>query len=250
MIIEEGKYYLYRHIRLDKNEPFYIGIGTKRISKNKGKSKKVFKSHSWIYDRAYSKIRKTSKIWNFIVKKTKFEVEILLESDDLNFIREKEKEFIKLYGRIDLKTGCLANMTPGGEMNSNPRKMNKEERIRRRNHSSCKSVVKLNSDYEIVAQYKSSREASRENNVARVGGTCRNKCRLKNGFTYRYLEDYLNKKSELRKTENRKIVLYNEKEWVLHEFCKYVYEKTGIKTWKTYRRIKKGETPEECFNVR
>lgn len=23
------KYYLYRHIRLDKNEPFYIGIGTK-----------------------------------------------------------------------------------------------------------------------------------------------------------------------------------------------------------------------------
>lgn len=25
-----NKYYLYRHIRLDKNEPFYIGIGTKR----------------------------------------------------------------------------------------------------------------------------------------------------------------------------------------------------------------------------
>ena len=23
------KYYLYRHIRVDKNEPFYIGIGTK-----------------------------------------------------------------------------------------------------------------------------------------------------------------------------------------------------------------------------
>ena len=24
-----GNHYLYRHIRVDKNEPFYIGIGTK-----------------------------------------------------------------------------------------------------------------------------------------------------------------------------------------------------------------------------
>lgn len=29
MIVEDGKYYLYRHIRNDKNEPFYIGVGTK-----------------------------------------------------------------------------------------------------------------------------------------------------------------------------------------------------------------------------
>lgn len=29
MLKNTGKYYLYRHIRLDKNEPFYIGIGTK-----------------------------------------------------------------------------------------------------------------------------------------------------------------------------------------------------------------------------
>ena len=26
--MEEIKYYLYRHIRLDKYQPFYIGIGT------------------------------------------------------------------------------------------------------------------------------------------------------------------------------------------------------------------------------
>lgn len=25
---QENKYYLYRHIRPDKNEPFYIGVGT------------------------------------------------------------------------------------------------------------------------------------------------------------------------------------------------------------------------------
>lgn len=25
MVVDNGKYFLYRHIRLDKNEPFYIG---------------------------------------------------------------------------------------------------------------------------------------------------------------------------------------------------------------------------------
>lgn len=31
MIVDSGKYYLYRHIHLDTNEPFYIGVGTKTI---------------------------------------------------------------------------------------------------------------------------------------------------------------------------------------------------------------------------
>lgn len=34
MIQNIGKYYLYRHIRLDLGSPFYIGIGTKRDCKN------------------------------------------------------------------------------------------------------------------------------------------------------------------------------------------------------------------------
>lgn len=100
-------YYLYRHIRLDKNEPFYIGIGTKR--------KNFSKTYKSEYYRAFSKQRKDSKIWNLISSKTDYEVEILFESDDYEFIKAKEKEFIKLYGRIDLKTGSLANMTGGGD---------------------------------------------------------------------------------------------------------------------------------------
>jgi hypothetical protein len=100
------RHYLYRHIRLDKNEPFYIGIGTKKD--------KLFSSVEIEYHRAYSKFRKDSRIWNFIQAKTKYEVEILFESD-YEFIKEKEKEFISLYGRIDLKTGTLSNMTDGGD---------------------------------------------------------------------------------------------------------------------------------------
>jgi len=86
---------LYRHIRTDKNEPFYIGIGSN-------------------IKRAYSKSGR-SIFWERIVAKTDYEVEILLESDDYEFIKQKEIEFIALYGRRDLGKGTLVNLTDGGE---------------------------------------------------------------------------------------------------------------------------------------
>lgn len=49
-----------------------------------------------------------------MVDKFNYKVEILLESDDKKFIEQKEKEFINLYGRVDLKTGILVNFTEGG----------------------------------------------------------------------------------------------------------------------------------------
>lgn len=89
--------YVYRHIRLDKNEPFYIGIGT-----------------SEYYNRAY-RHKNRSDLWKRIATKGGYEVEILMDNLSWEEAKEKEKEFIKLYGRIDKKTGCLANMTDGGD---------------------------------------------------------------------------------------------------------------------------------------
>lgn len=96
----ENKYYLYRHIRLDKNEVFYVGIGTKRNNND--------------YSRAYSKLLR-NKWWNNIINKTSYRIEIVLESNKRGFICEKEKEFIKLYGRKNLNKGSLVNLTDGGE---------------------------------------------------------------------------------------------------------------------------------------
>jgi len=101
-----GRYYLYRHIREDKNEVFYIGIGTKL--------KKHYKTLKSEYQRAYSKSR-NNDIWNKIINKTKFTVEILMESNNKDFIKNKEKEFINLYGRKNLDKGSLANLTDGGD---------------------------------------------------------------------------------------------------------------------------------------
>jgi len=92
--------YLYRHIRLDKNEPFYIGIGGTTSFDD--------------YNRAHEKCDRNN-IWKKIVNKTEYEVEILFDNISFDEVNEKEKEFIKLYGRININTGILANMTDGGE---------------------------------------------------------------------------------------------------------------------------------------
>jgi NUMOD3 motif len=89
--MEDNNYYVYRHIRLDSNTPFYVG---------KGKGNRAFKQ------------RNRTPYWRNIVNKVGFEVEIFLENLTEEQAFEKEREFIKLY------RGCgyqLANLTDGGE---------------------------------------------------------------------------------------------------------------------------------------
>jgi hypothetical protein len=91
--------YVYRHIRLDKNEPFYIGIGS-----------------DCNFTRANEKRKdRRNKIWNDIYSKTKIEVEILFSDVSYEFACKKEVELIKLYGRINTNTGILSNLTDGGD---------------------------------------------------------------------------------------------------------------------------------------
>lgn len=94
--------YLYRHIRLDKNVPFYIGIGSYR------------KNRSDTLERAYSKNCR-SKFWHRVANKTEYRVEIMLENLTRDEACEREREFILLYGRRDIGTGTLVNMTDGGD---------------------------------------------------------------------------------------------------------------------------------------
>lgn len=90
--------YLYRHIRLDKSEVFYIGIG----KDSKGK-----------YTRAYSK-NVRNNYWSNIVSITDYEIEIILDGLTWEEAGEKEVEFIKLYGRSCTNEGTLANISEGG----------------------------------------------------------------------------------------------------------------------------------------
>jgi hypothetical protein len=86
---------VYRHIRLDKNQVFYIGIGSREC-------------------RAYSEVGRNNH-WNSVVAKSEYRVEILFDNLDWESACRKEIEFISIYGRSDLGKGTLVNQTDGGE---------------------------------------------------------------------------------------------------------------------------------------
>lgn len=105
--------YVYKHIRLDTKEPFYIGIGNvDNFRRSRSKSGR-------------------NKYWKNIVNKYGYEVEIIFEHNDYELVKEKEKEFIELYGRSDLGKGILCNNTNGGEGSLNRKVSNiTKEKIR------------------------------------------------------------------------------------------------------------------------
>jgi hypothetical protein len=87
--------YVYKHIRLDTNEVFYIGIG-----KNKS--------------RAYSKTHR-NEYWHSIVNKAGYSIEIIEDGITWQEAVLKEIELIEYYGRKDKGIGTLVNMTNGGD---------------------------------------------------------------------------------------------------------------------------------------
>jgi hypothetical protein len=85
---------LYVHIRLDTGEIFYVGIG--------------------MGDRPWHK-KGRNQLWERVVAKCGYRVEILEEGLSWYQACELEKMLIALYGRRDLGTGPLVNMTDGGD---------------------------------------------------------------------------------------------------------------------------------------
>jgi hypothetical protein len=86
---------VYAHKIKGSENIFYIGIG---ISEK----------------RAYSKLNR-NKYWKNIVNKYGYDIEILFKNISYEEANLKESELILKYGRVDLKTGCLVNLTNGGD---------------------------------------------------------------------------------------------------------------------------------------
>jgi hypothetical protein len=87
---------VYRHRRLDTNKIFYVGI-----------SKDL--------KRPYAIGKYRNNIWNKIVSKTNYDIEIIANNISYEDAIELEIFLISIYGKIYNKTGCLSNLTDGGE---------------------------------------------------------------------------------------------------------------------------------------
>jgi hypothetical protein len=118
---------VYQHIREDKEEIFYIGIG---------KTEK----------RAYS-TEARNRHWKSIVKNTAYRVEILQIGISWEDACALEKQLIEKLGRSDLGTGALVNMTSGGEGIQNLSEESREKISKtstgRRKSEECKLKLSL-----------------------------------------------------------------------------------------------------------
>lgn len=177
-------YCLYRHIRPDNNEVFYVGIGDE--------------------DRPYKKGKYRNTYWRNIVNKNNGEygIDILLDNISWNFAKQKEVEFIKLYGRADLGLGTLVNLTDGGDGTVN-RVTSKEtaEKIRNGNIGRVltDSHIKILSEVvyqvslvgEVLNKYPSMREAERQTGIknGEISLVCKQRLKTTGGFIWLYEDD-------------------------------------------------------------
>jgi len=92
----DKRFCLYLHIRPDTMQVFYVGIGIKHRP---------------------GKRRNRNNHWNNIVNKNngEFIFEVLCEHQTWTEVCQMEIALIKFYGRQDIGTGILCNMTDGGD---------------------------------------------------------------------------------------------------------------------------------------
>lgn len=100
-------YYVYLFYRdIEMTDPFYVGKGKEdRV----GHHEIIAKSDRKKKGRKYNSIRKCLRNFGFLPKRM-FAVAL-----DEATAFEIEKALIKFYGRLDIGTGCLTNLTDGGE---------------------------------------------------------------------------------------------------------------------------------------
>lgn len=191
------KHYLYQHTRLDTNEIFYIGIGTK----NKNDLKSNF--DSILYRRAYTKSGRNN-IWKNIINKTDYKVEILLESNDYEYIKQKEIECISLYKRKS-DGGTLSNLTIGGDGSvgykmTDFQKKNLSNKLKLRKgslHHRSKEVYVYKTDGSFYKMWESRRQCALDLGIDKgcIDQGIKNKITQCFGYVFkdRYLGEYISK---------------------------------------------------------
>ena len=233
-------FYVYAHYKKTDNSLFYIGVA---------KSEKRFTS-------TYSR----NALWKNIVNKNGFYYKIIFEFDCFDKCFEKEKELIKKYGRIDLKTGILCNMTDGGEgclnlSNTSKNKISKankgkkrsdlvKENIRKRmigTKLSSDTIKKMSESHKKVdksylfnrifsEEHKNNISKSKKGKSVGVGKklTQEHKKAISNGFKPRFNESELkeiiemhNKKISLRKIS----LIFNSNHTTIKKYIKTEIEK-------------------------
>lgn len=209
---------VYIHKRNDTNQIFYVG---------KGKDIK----------RAFSKFGR-NQYWKNITNKYGYTVEIIYDNLTNEKACEIEKQLINEFGRVDLATGILVNMTDGGEGLTNPNEEHRQKisnsNLGKKVSDFCKQVASKTHKNKIVSQQTRLKMSN-----ARKGKSSWSKGKkmtddFKKKLSISHLGNKLTKETITKRTEkiNKPIIqldLENNfvKEW---KSIKEAKETTGIST--------------------
>lgn len=102
-------FYVYGLFRNDTSSIFYVGKGSgDRLKNHRGETKSIIK-------KGVQRSIKTNVIISLWKSNSDFYEKILYDNLTEEQAWKKEKELIKFYGRIDIGTGVLTNMSDGGD---------------------------------------------------------------------------------------------------------------------------------------
>lgn len=207
--------YVYLHLNPIDESVFYVGIS------NDDNNKK--------YNRA-NRIHNRSKYWNNYVKKYGFDIKIYKEDISWEEACRLEIFLIKKYGRKDIGTGNLVNLTDGGEGIVNLSDESKElSSIRLKNIWSSgrmdfmnKHVYKYSDNGVIVESFNSVKEAGAKSGICitEISACARGVRARAGGFYWSYSNCIVKIPTKPIRSEKQKIgiVGYSIKEDVIYHF--------------------------------
>lgn len=220
--MEERNYYIYRHRRLDTFGVFYVGLGSTPNLK-----------------RAYDDVRRGSW-WKRVVKKAGYKVEILAEGLLKEEVIELEMFLIAEYGRRDLGTGILINLTSGGEgaTDISEETRNKRskaltgkkhteetlEKLRGGNAHAAKKVI----DTKTKHIYSCLKEASSEIGLARTYLSQMMRGMINNTSDLMFLADYEKGKQLKKDVRKRKVQVLDTSTNITYNSIREASKATGV----------------------
>lgn len=227
-----NKYFVYQHIREDKNSIFYIGIGKIRTDK-------LATTEKLKHYRAYSK-QGRNPIWKNIVNKTTYKVEIVKSNISKKTAIELEIFLIEKYGKIKDK-GLLSNISDGGEIVL-------PELLTVLNDPKCsEKVYQYDLKGNFIKEWLSSNQIKRElgfnNSVIRRSLTGKTKSpNVSYGFQWflNYKGLKINKSDSGKITLHKKVKLINEKEELIFNSREECAKHFNVKSSQITNAINKG----------
>ena len=163
--------YVYMHIRLDTNKPFYIGKGTYRSDEN---------SNCNYLSRAYDKNHRND-FWKRVISKTDYIIKIVDRDISQEQAFELEEFLIDIIGRRHLGTGTLVNLSNGGEGCTGERPS-----IQGGKSHHARPVMQLSMDNKVIAKFECIEDAMKSMNAkshGRIQQCCSGKPYDKRGFS-------------------------------------------------------------------